>query len=441
MFPRHSFADVFFWRRQIYLMPLQIFLVVAAILTLAAQAWAEPDIIIQNKTYNSGVIATEWSEFTIETQGSVTVQAGANATFTTGDAILLEPGFVVEAGAVFSAKIQATPYYNPGGYYTVSPLLSVISGGNQFGSVNSFNLQPFDLVIWNAAGTAPLVNAPVMITVDSGGGWLSSTNGAGAILTKTLEVMTDADGTVQAYYKHGSVALTQSNIKVIAGGSYAQLVTTTYIPVPSAMRSVSAGLNHSLALIEDGTVWAWGRNQNGQLGHGHLGEFWYPAKVESLAGIRMISAGADHSLALKSDGTIWAWGSNYYGQLGDGTNDQKTSPVMVSGLSGIVAISAGNGFSLALKTDGTVWAWGQNYDNQLGDGTTTGKMIPVQVSGLSGVIAIDSGYYHSAALKSDGTVWVWGLNHVGQLGTNYAPDRSSIPNRHLRRSSRPYGCS
>lgn len=190
------------------------------LLVLITRARSEPDIIIQNKTYTSGSVAAEWSEFTIETAGSVTVKSGANVSYVTGEAILLEPGFTVESGALFSARIQNTPFYNPGGYYTASPLLSLIAGGNQFGVIDSFTLQPFDLVVWDTSGVAPLVNAPVLITIEQGGGWLSATNSAGAVLSKTLSLLTDSDGAIIFYYKHGSVAYEKATIRVVAGGSY-----------------------------------------------------------------------------------------------------------------------------------------------------------------------------------------------------------------------------
>ena len=104
-----------------------------------------------------------------------------------------------------------------------------------------------------------------------------------------------------------------------------------------------------------------------------------------------ISAGIYHTISLKSDGTVWAWGYNNEGQLGDGTTTQRTTPVQVSGLSGVIAIAGGGYHTIALKSDGTVYAWGRNSEGQLGDGTTTQRTTPVQVSGLSGVIAIAGG--------------------------------------------------
>ena len=77
-----------------------------------------------------------------------------------------------------------------------------------------------------------------------------------------------------------------------------------------------------------------------------------------MTGVTALSAGIEHSLALRSDGTVWAWGGNAHGQLGDGTTTQRTTPVQVSGLTGITAIATGGGHGLAVRNDGTVWAWG-----------------------------------------------------------------------------------
>jgi len=129
-----------------------------------------------------------------------------------------------------------------------------------------------------------------------------------------------------------------------------------------------------------------------------------------------ILMGENYTILLKSDGTVWAWGNNDYGQLGDGTTTNSSIPVQVNGLSDVQSISVGNYHSLALKSDGTVWAWGNNEYGQLGDGTTTNRSEPVQVSTLSGVQFIFAIKYHSFAMKKDGTMWAWGNNENGQLG-------------------------
>jgi alpha-tubulin suppressor-like RCC1 family protein len=209
--------------------------------------------------------------------------------------------------------------------------------------------------------------------------------------------------------------------------------------------SIAAGLYHSMALKEDGTVWAWGNNVDGQIGNNSSGgNVLTPVQVVGvngigdLTGIVAIAAGYSYSIALKSDGTVCAWGNNYYGQLGDNSQANRTIPVKVcatstmsgtcaTNLQNIVAIAAGIGstHSIALKSDGTVYAWGYNNAGQIGNNSSGGNVLtPVQVVGvngigdLTGIVAIAAGTYHSLALSEDGTVYAWGYNNAGQIGNN-----------------------
>jgi YD repeat-containing protein len=81
---------------------------------------------------------------------------------------------------------------------------------------------------------------------------------------------------------------------------------------------------------------------------------------------------------MKNDGTVWAWGNNSNGQLGNGTTVSSSIPIQTSGMSRAVSIIAGFKYTLALKNDGTIWAWGYNSNGQLGDGTTTDRWAPVK---------------------------------------------------------------
>ena len=104
-----------------------------------------------------------------------------------------------------------------------------------------------------------------------------------------------------------------------------------------------------------------------------------PSSVSGASSIAKVTTGVSHSLALKSDGTVWAWGKNDYGQLGEGTTTDRNAPVQVKGIGGsgyltdIVDIEAGKFHSIALKSDGTVVAWGNNSAGCLGDGTLVNK--------------------------------------------------------------------
>jgi alpha-tubulin suppressor-like RCC1 family protein len=196
----------------------------------------------------------------------------------------------------------------------------------------------------------------------------------------------------------------------------------------TGITDVDVGDLHSLALKNDGTVWAWGDNQSGQLG-GDLPHS-APVQVKGLAEVIDVEAGEDHNLAVKKDGTVWAWGNNMDGQLGDGNYfTESRTPVLVSGgtFTGVVDVAAGAHHSLAVKDDGTVWAWGGNAHGQLGDNTVKDHHTPVQVTTSSGlksrVVDVAAGQYFSLALTEDGSVWAWGGNAHGQLGDNTVKDR------------------
>ncbi|MEK7078973.1 MAG: hypothetical protein AAB929_02785, partial [Patescibacteria group bacterium] len=187
---------------------------------------------------------------------------------------------------------------------------------------------------------------------------------------------------------------------------------------------------HSIAVKNDGTVWAWGENGSGQLGDGTTTDRYTPVQVSGLTNVlpvpTFIAGGGDHSIALKDDGTVWAWGSNAYGQLGDGTWNDRNTPVQVSGLTGVSAVAAGRLHSIAIDFYRTVWTWGDGLSGQLGNGyPLQNRNTPVQVSGLTNVIAIAGGVFHSIALKSDGTVWAWGDNGSGQLGDGTTISRAT----------------
>jgi alpha-tubulin suppressor-like RCC1 family protein len=187
----------------------------------------------------------------------------------------------------------------------------------------------------------------------------------------------------------------------------------------SGVRAVAAGGRHELAVLSGGTVMAWGDDTFGQLGNGIAsanGDTEVPAAVPGLSGVTAVAAGEEHSLALLSDGTVMAWGENRYGQLGSGSTAGSAVPVPVKGLTGVKAIAAGALFSLALLNNGTVMSWGRNDVGQLGNGKQGDSSAPVPVKGLTGVTAIAGGGQHALALLSDGTVMSWGDNSNDQLG-------------------------
>lgn len=218
-------------------------------------------------------------------------------------------------------------------------------------------------------------------------------------------------------------------IVTAANASGESVASSEVHALPAANKVVSTGFMHSVAVRSDGTAWAWGMNDRGQLGDGATSDRNVAAQVNGLDNAMAITAGESHTVALKSDGTVWTWGSNSAGQLGLGATDfdAHSTPVQVSGLAGVAAVAASAYSTAVLKSDGTVWCWGDNSYGQLGDGSTMDRSTPVQVSGLTGVTAIAAGRYHTLALKSDGTVWAWGQNNHGALGDGTTVAQSTVP--------------
>jgi len=182
---------------------------------------------------------------------------------------------------------------------------------------------------------------------------------------------------------------------------------------------VSAGSIHSLALQSDGTLWAWGDNLRAPTGLGTTtGTQNTPAQVGTATNWTQVSAGVQHSLGIRADGTLWAWGSNTLGRTGLGvTAGTQTTPIQVGTATNWAAVSAGPEHSHAVRLDGTLWAWGNNTNGRTGRGITTGiQNAPAQVGTATNWTQVSVAGIHSLALQSDGTLWSWGNNGNGRTG-------------------------
>jgi alpha-tubulin suppressor-like RCC1 family protein len=212
--------------------------------------------------------------------------------------------------------------------------------------------------------------------------------------------------------------------------SAADLVIITSNQFPALQ--VSAGSNHSCAVLYDHEVSCTGLNTSGQLGQllGNQTVWWTP--IPGLRDVSAVAAGSNFTCAVKnpgSSGTAWCWGGNASGQLGDNTVVARPTPSAVRKLSGgyltgVSQIAAGTNVACAVVSPGVagqVWCWGYNGQHQLGDGTTTTRRSAVRVKQsintlLTGALSVSVGNDSVCAVMVTQRVQCWGGNQYGQLG-------------------------
>ncbi len=192
-----------------------------------------------------------------------------------------------------------------------------------------------------------------------------------------------------------------------------------------AQINVSAAGSSTYAIKTNGTLWAWGQNDYGQLGMNDRVNRSSPVQVGALSNWAQVTGGSLFFVAIKTDGTIWSCGYNFDGALGLGVTQDRSSPVQIGSLSDWAQVAAPRDHVLAVKTNGTLWAWGNNSEGQIGKGSPGSDSSPVQIGALSTWAQVWGGNNNSFAVKTDGTLWVWGANASGSLGTGDVLNRSS----------------
>lgn len=190
----------------------------------------------------------------------------------------------------------------------------------------------------------------------------------------------------------------------------------TPVTIPGVTNAVEIVLGDELycVLVSDGRVLCWGNNSSGSLGSGDPNvQNATPTPVVGINTATSIAAGANWGCAVLADGNVRCWGRNDQGQLGDGTTTDRSRAVAVTGLSGAIRVSAKQesgrrGATCALLANGGVRCWGTNDQGQLGDETHTSSSTPVAVSGVSGAIDVAVGANYACAIKPAGMT-CWGL--------------------------------
>ena len=254
---------------------------------------------------------------------------------------------------------------------------------------------------------------------------LSDTSYLSVSLGSQHSVVLKNDGTI---FSWGSNANGQLGASLILNGQSTPIQEFTQ---DTNWTSVKAGSDFTLALKKDGALWGWGDNSFGQIGR-RFQVIPIPLELNSsgttVTQYKSISAGGLHSLALDSNGTLWGWGNNTLGQLGDGSNLSTRIGTKVLSSIAFKEMSAGNDHTSAIDTNNTLWSWGHNGSGQLGTGSTISVNIPTQeVNSSRKWSQVSAGKDYTLGITTDGRLWAWGTNTYLRLGLDQNITETDIP--------------
>lgn len=325
---------------------------------------------------------------------------------------------VVGSNAVcFGADFSSTPTQTP--LVFPAPVVSIAAGG---GGNTADTIVPKFYVALLQDGTVWTAGTNAYGELGDGTNTPRST---WAIVPGLTQVKQIALGwaRVMALREDGSVMAWGRNILggVGDGSLTDRSSATAVVGLPSDVTSIAATAHSGFALTSNGSLYSWGSNVAGELGLGDTTARSAPTLIASFRSpVASITAGIYTAYAILTDGSLWAWGWNQYGQVGDGTTTDRDTPTRVTGMSSnVIQVAGAQTTAFALLADGSVKAWGENRFHNLGNGAPTSDVatVPVGVSNLtSRAKSIFAGFGSAYAELYDGSVVAWGSNGDGQLG-------------------------
>lgn len=244
-------------------------------------------------------------------------------------------------------------------------------------------------------------------------------NGANSAYLENSVIKAAAGGNHSAAVtEDGSLyAWGEDGYRINGGILYSDTVTTPK-KIMDHVIDLSMGYQHSAAITQDGSLYWWGYMGRSYSGGNCLME--QPTKI--MDNVAQVSLGEYHSAAITKDGSLYVWGRNDYGQIGDGTDKTRDNPVKI--MDNVAEVSLGGSHSAAITQDGSLYVWGYNASGQIGDGTTENRNRPVLVA--RNIAHVSLGASHTAAVTKDGGLYMWGNNTYGQIG-NGTEEAMSVP--------------
>jgi alpha-tubulin suppressor-like RCC1 family protein len=239
-------------------------------------------------------------------------------------------------------------------------------------------------------------------------------------LTNTVKIVTGMS--------HTCALLSDNTMRCWGNNDFGQignnLVGAQIYPVSPAnltgVTDITVGFYHTCALLDTGAVKCWGENSYGQLGINQSGDLAAPGSspVGFSTNVVAIAAGDYHTCLLKNNGEMYCWGRNSEGQIGDGTTTNRFAPQKISSLGSIKKMATGGRHTCAITVSDHTFCWGSNENGQIGRGTTTTFYLTAkELVNLSSPTSLSLGANHSCALINDGSVECWGNSFNGATGS------------------------